>query len=310
MGKDSGIQWTDHTFNPWRGCTRVSAGCTNCYAETLSRRNPATLGVWGPSGTRVVASEAMWGQPLEWDREAREAGELRRVFCASLADVFEDWMGPMITSKGLPYWWCHGSLSNSPIPSTGLDDRCRMGNMDDIRDRLLQTIEDTPHLFWLLLTKRPENVGPILDRMGRALPANVWQGTTVENLQAKARIDLLREIKAGIRFLSIEPQIEDLGELDLRGIDWVIVGGESGHQARPFDLAWARSIRDQCVAAGVACFVKQVGVNPIGKWFGDGRDIDWDFPVLNKLKDSHGGDWEEWPADLRVREFPALKVVA
>lgn len=90
MGVNTKIEWTTHTFNPWRGCTRISEGCRFCYAETLSRRNPAVLGVWGDEGTRVVASESMWRQPIKWDREAAAAGERRRVFCASLADAFED----------------------------------------------------------------------------------------------------------------------------------------------------------------------------------------------------------------------------
>jgi len=129
MGQDSKIEWTHHTFNPWRGCTKVSPGCTNCYAETLSHRNPKVLGVWGDKGTRVVASDSMWREPIKWDREAREAGERRRVFCASLADVFED-----------------------------------REELDEPRFRLLRLIASTTNLDWLLLTKRPDRIEPILKR--------------------------------------------------------------------------------------------------------------------------------------------------
>src|SRR5262245_49606753 len=119
--ENSKIQWTDHTFNVWRGCEKVSPGCAHCYAETMSRRNPAVLGEWGKHGTRVIASEAMWREPLKWDRQARAAGVRKRVFCASLADVFED--RPELVAP---------------------------------RERLFRLIEDTPNLDWQLLTKRPE----------------------------------------------------------------------------------------------------------------------------------------------------------
>lgn len=258
--KDSKIEWTTHTFNPWRGCTKVSAGCDNCYAETMSGRNPKTLGVWGKYGTRVVASESMWKQPLKWDKAAKEAGERHRVFCSSLADVFE---------------------GRETMPEAFWQD------VDNARDRLFDLIEETPNLDWLLLTKRPENVG-------FKLPKNVWIGTSVEDQKtADERIPLLLETPAALRWLSIEPL---LGPVDLTHIqfpnehgntedwnainqcimtngvddptllgvddpiiDWVVVGGESGPDARPMHPDWARSIRDQCVAAGVPFFFKQWG---------------------------------------------------
>jgi protein gp37 len=132
MGANSKIQWTNHTFNPWRGCSKVSAGCQHCYAEAMSRRNPAVLGEWGPKGTRVVAAEAMWRQPLKWDRDAQAAGVRARVFCASLADVFED-----------------------------------RADLETPRHELLRLIDSTRSLDWLLLTKRPENV---LRLIGQAWP--------------------------------------------------------------------------------------------------------------------------------------------
>src|SRR5690349_347144 len=123
MSATSKIQWTHSTFNPWRGCTKVSSGCTHCYAESLSKRNPKTLGVWGANGSRAIAAESYWRQPLKWDKEARKTGQPWRVFCASLADVFED--RPELHAPRL---------------------------------RLLKLIEETTSLTWLLLTKRPENV--------------------------------------------------------------------------------------------------------------------------------------------------------
>lgn len=200
MGKETTISWTHSTFNPWRGCQKVSPGCAHCYAETLSKRNPKVLGVWGPDGTRVVASEAKWREPLAWDKAAREAGERHRVFCASLADVFED--RPELAAP---------------------------------RSRLLDLIRDTPSLDWLLLTKRPENIIRLWDDVaptGMEYPApNVWLGVSVED-QARAdeRVPQILAIPAAVRFLSCEPL---LGSVDLTKylatslIHWVIVGGES-----------------------------------------------------------------------------------
>ena len=312
MGEYTAIPWCHHTFNGWRGCTKVSAGCENCYAWADSKRFPAQRGIWGPKGTRVIASEDMWKRPHAWHRSAVAAGERRRVFCASLADVFEgeDTMPP-------DFW----------------------DAVEDARARLFQLILDTPQLDWLLLTKRPENVLPTLARFGpsdgllgtpMALPPSVWTGTSVEN-QAVAgkRIQEILRIPAAVHYLSMEPLLEavdirpwlglwdDSG--DLRpGVDWVIIGGESGPHARPCDLAWIRSIRDQCRAAGVPVFVKQVGkrafvdVEHYGRerlakaasWvYGESPSHRWHFAG----KDSHGGDPAEWPEDLRVREFPMAR---
>lgn len=258
MGQDSAIEWTTHTFNPYRGCTKVSAGCANCYADTQAKRNPGTLGVWGPNGTRVVASESMWREPVKWDKAAKAVGERHRVFCASMADVFE---GP------------------ATMPAAAWD------AVTQARKRLGQLILDTPNLDWLLLTKRPENVTAIAAdmwvRFGGPtvpLPSNVWVGTSVENQQAAdERIPHLLKVPAAVRFLSCEPL---LGPVNLtQWIDsywtgtgfsrtsshkiarlhWVIVGGESGHGARPMHWQWAHSLRDQCQAAGVAFHFKQWG---------------------------------------------------
>lgn len=260
MGKNSKIEWCSHTFNPWRGCTKVSDGCKNCYAETMSKRSPKTLGVWGDNGTRVIASQSYWKQPLRWNREAHAAGERQRVFCASLADVFED-----------------------------------RPELDAPRLRLLALIESTPFLDWLLLTKRPENVMPLIERAqshASVVPNPrawllrnpwVWIGTSVENQKELWRVDELRKIPSSVRFLSVEPLLEDLGKVDLTGIHWMIVGGESGAGARPLHPDWARSLRDQCQTAGVPFFMKQ------------GSQANW--PSFK--------DFSSFPEELQVREFPS-----
>lgn len=305
MGDTTEISWTDSTFNPWIGCTKVSAGCKNCYAsvETFTRRERARgIELWGENAARHVTSDANWKKPLAWNREAAKAGVRRRVFCASLADVFED--RPDLRAP---------------------------------RARLWCLIAETPHLDWLLLTKRPENADRLwtdaqtaawngADSLGPTWPTNIWLGTTVEDQRrADERIPHLLRVPAAVRFLSCEPLLEavDLSDIKVhrsedvteyldalrcdvdseddvafggRTVNWVIVGGESGHHARPFDVAWARSIVAQCREAGVAPFVKQLGAHP----FADG------FEQL--LYDKKGGDMSEWPADLRVREFPASAV--
>lgn len=277
MAENSNIEWTQSTFNPWRGCQKVSEGCARCYAETMSGRNPKTLGIWGPNGTRVVASETMWREPLKWDRKAKEAGERHRVFCASLADIFEDWQGVMVDSQGSRLI-NHFALGWRPFSGTQehADETDNWLTMQDVRRRLFELIDETPNLNWLLLTKRPENIAkmmPTAKEVGSnyhvkgylgglrvdVYRPNVWIGTSVEGREQKKRINILRTIPAAIRFLSVEPLLEDLGELDLTGISWVIVGGESGHGARPMHPEWVRSIRDQCKVAGCPFFFKQWG---------------------------------------------------
>lgn len=250
MGQVTGIEWCHHTFNPWRGCTKVSPGCAHCYAETQSKRNPKVLGTWGPDGVRSMASESYWRLPVKWDAEAKAEGVRKRVFCASLADVFED-----------------------------------RPELEAPRQRLFDLILATPNLDWLLLTKRPNvmhdwltGAGVFGDRnahqWGDGWP-NVWLGTSIEDqIRADDRVPQLLAIPAVVRFLSIEPL---LGPIDLREwgyvyhgrnpvrkweggkLNWIIVGGESGPGARPMHPDWARSIRDQCQAAQVPFFYKQWG---------------------------------------------------
>jgi len=243
MGKNSEIEWTHHTFNPWWGCVKVSPACKHCYAETWSKRVGAR--VWGLNAERRFFGENHWRQPLLWNSEAEKAGERRRVFCASMADVFED-----------------------------------RGDLDSWRLRLWTLIGETPWLDWLLLTKRPEHAASLVPWTD-TWPSNVWLGTTVEDQEwANRRIPILLNLPAVVRFLSCEPllgpiDISDwltkdaltrdeenlpLGRAALRqGIHWVIAGGESGHGARPMHPFWVRSLRDQCVKAGIAFHFKQWG---------------------------------------------------
>lgn len=267
MGANTAIEWTDHTFNPWWGCTRVSPGCANCYAETFAHR----FGVeWGKGETRRPATEKVWAAPVAWNKAAKKAGKRFRVFCSSMADVFDD---------------------EAP---------------EGARERLFTLIRATPWLDWQLLTKRPENIAKYLPAdWGRGY-RNVWLGTTVENqAMADKRIPILLQVPAAVRFLSCEPLIGKVSfrwagwikypsnadgrsnHLDgLRGIDWVIAGGESGIKARPMDPDWARDLRDQCEEAGVPYLFKQWGEHgPDGVKVGKkiaGRELDgrtWDgFP--------------------------------
>lgn len=296
MGENSKISWTDNTFNPWSGCTKVSPGCAHCYAETLSHRAPSTFGEWGKGAPRKRTSERNWNDPIRWNRNAERNADASgdgaydsplsqparrpRVFCASLSDWLDD---------EVPVEW--------------------------LRD-LLALIHKTPYLDWLLLSKRPENWAPRIEAVLKLLeatpgfaalpnssetvrlrdflgdwfvlrrpPHNVWIGTTVENQDMVAkRIPVLLSIPATVRFLSCEPllgpvnlasvmlgdpaiefdplrgtALADPAEVYRQKIHWVIVGGESGPGARPMSAEWARSLRDQCSSAGVSYFFKQWG---------------------------------------------------
>jgi protein gp37 len=237
MARLTGIAWTDSTFNPWLGCTRVSPACDRCYAAALSkrggRRDQAGRDLWDPKAQRVRTSAAYWQQPHRWNRDALAAGRRHRVFCASMADIFDN---------------------RVPLPW---------------RMELWGLIRATPALDWLLLTKRPQNIAGMLpDGWGEGWP-NVWLGTTVENqTEADRRIPHLAAIPAAVLFLSCEPL---LGPLDLApwraALDWLIVGGESGGGARAMQPAWARSLRDQAHGMGASYFFKQVGSNR-GLWPG------------------------------------------
>lgn len=246
------------------GCVRVSPGCQHCYAETFVTGR-FKLPVWGPaSTTERVKTKAAWVNVTRWNKAAKAAGVRRKVFVASLADVFED--HPM-----LPKW----------------------------RADFLALLERCTSLDVQLLTKRPENVVRMVPSAWLdSWPAHIWVGATAEDRKRMIeRTEALRAIPALVRFLSCEPLLENLGSMDLTGIDWAIIGGESGTGARPFNLDWARSIIEECRKSDAAIFVKQLGAVPVT---GGGTRI--------VLKDStHGGDPEEWPKDLQIREFPVVK---
>lgn len=266
MSANSKIEWTDHTFNPWMGCQKVSPACDHCYAEVNTAVR--SLGVvWGPGAERRRTSAGNWQQPVRWNAEAARLGIRYRVFCASLADVFDN---------AVPDQW---------------------------RSDLFDLIAATPHLDWLLLTKRIGNARSMLNAAASAVMGdfvganawdmhpwpNVWIGATICNQEEADRdIPKLLAVDAKVRFLSMEPLLgpvtldtiynTDLGEgqpylhpligrvsdghgdgCNVPGIDWVIVGGESGHHARPMNPDWVRSLRDQCQAAGVPFLFKQWG---------------------------------------------------
>lgn len=223
MGQHSAIEWTDHTFNPWWGCTKVSPGCTNCYAESWAKRYGHDI--WGNEKPRRFFGENHWKQPIHWNKKAVAENKRARVFCASMADVFE---------------------KNSLLEKE--------------RDKLWDLIENTPMLDWLLLTKRPENMAELAPWKNQ-WPNNVWAMVTVENQElANKRMSYLVNTPATIRGLSVEPM---LGPVDLskwiNEIQWVIVGGESGAKSRPMNPDWVRIIRDQCLTSNVAFFFKQWG---------------------------------------------------
>lgn len=215
------IEWTDATWNPVTGCTKVSAGCLHCYAETMSRRLKAMGTAKYANGFQVTLHEESLAEPKKWRKP-------RTVFVCSMSDLFH---------KDVPFAFV---------------------------DKVMEVIKDTPWHRYQLLTKRAERMEDYFRT--RALPKNVWIGVTVEVKASKQRIENLRAIaNASIRFLSCEPLLEDLGELDLTGIDWIIVGGESGRQARPMKEEWVKNIKRQCDEADKAFFFKQWGT-----WGSDG----------------------------------------
>lgn len=318
MGEDSKIEWTDHTFNPWWGCQRVSPGCENCYAEELDARYFAGKENWGPRAPRRFFADKHWNQPLRWNRQAEEAGVRARVFCASMADWAED-----------------------------------RPDLAEPRARLFRLIRATPNLDWLLLTKREDNIARFLpwapgqpcawDAKGHPTHVfvgwgepwpNVWPGVTAEDQKrANERLPKLLAARAVKRFVSYEPALElvdfrafvpdgdpenrawclrnggceygieestPISDADacltcgtLRGdwktllepdgsprLSWLIAGSESGREARPAQLDWYRDVRDQVVGAGVNYFVKQHAIK--------GKKLS--LPVID------GRQWTEIPS--------------
>lgn len=288
MAEETGIQWTDHTANPWWGCLKVSPGCQYCYADMLSQR----LGknIWGPEATtRREYKKGIWHDLPKWNRKAEAEGVRRRVFVMSMGDFFEE-------------------------------------HLDVVRWRVefMALMEQCAALDFQVLTKRPENVVKMVPESWYLnWPDHIWIGTSVENQEmADRRIPELLKVPARIRFLSCEPL---LGPVDLQpwlhmtGIPatvrvgarelpgsfmpfhWVIVGGESGQKARPFYIEWAQDLVKQCDYAGVPVFVKQLGSNPRQR--ADLKNANWRLD----LRDKKGGDMSEWPPELRIRQFPPVE---
>ena len=262
------ISWTDYTFNPWIGCTKIEprnpdgtlgrSACTHCYAEKQSKRNGLWANSWGRAGERV-ATTSTDGNPLMWNRRAISEGRRLRVFSGSLCDICD------------------------PHPSI----------RPEWRERLWSAIRATPHLDWLLLTKRPRLLSTLLPEDLRGVP-NVWLGTTVENQQwADYRIPALLDVPAAVHFLSCEPL---LGPLDLSQylapskINWVIVGGETGgKEVAQLDVNWVRTIRDQCQSKAGFYFKQWGCYRPEGR----------DYRYFSQAKDAgctlDGREWLETP---------------
>ena len=260
MGENTLISWADHTFNPWIGCTKVSAGCEHCYAERDFAQRFGKV-AWGKGQPRLRTSPATWKQPLLWNKWGNIGDRKRRVFCASLGDVFDD---------EVPREW---------------------------RWELWHLIEQCDKLDWLILTKRPQN----LERMyPHHLDHLIWVGVTVEDqLAADTRIRLMLDVDAKYHFLSCEPLLEDI-DLRLykwqSKINWIIAGGESGTNARPTELRWVRSLLDQSMAWAIPFHFKSWGEwgfqddgtrCKIGKKY-SGREID-------------GITWDSFPEEIRLK---------
>ena len=235
MGKETGIAWTDHTFNIAWGCFKVSPGCKHCYAETFSKRTGHDI--WGPPETtaRRTFGAKHWTEPLAWNAAAKREGVRKRVFCSSMCDVFED----------------HATI-------------------DTEREKLWPLIRATPQLDWQLLTKRPERIAANLpDDWGTGYP-NVWLGTSIESQAYNGRLWHLLSVPAPIHFVSCEPLLEAFtlgldfewdaatrGGREFRWPDWVIVGGESGLGHREMPLDGMMSLVNEAKAGGSSVFVKQ-----------------------------------------------------
>ncbi|MDF1597616.1 MAG: phage Gp37/Gp68 family protein [Acidimicrobiia bacterium] len=223
MADHSGIEWTEATWNPTTGCDRVSPGCDNCYALTLAKR-----------------LKAMGSEKYQEDGDPRTSGPgFRLTLHPEVLDLPRSWRQPRVVFVD--------SMSDLFHPDVPLE----------FIQQVFDVMGDTPQHTYQVLTKRSQGLKKVASQLD--WPANVWMGVSVENDKYRFRIDHLREVPAAVRFLSLEPLLGPLATLDLAGIDWVIVGGESGPRARPMDPMWAEDIRDQCLAAGVPFFFKQWG---------------------------------------------------
>ena len=216
----SKIEWTDKTWNPVTGCTKLSEGCRNCYAEVMARRLKGMHKPKYQNGFAITLHPEDLDEPKKWSKKSM-------VFVCSMGDLFH---------KDVPF---------------------------EFVDKVMQTISETPQHLYQILTKRAERMAEYFAT--RKVPANAWLGVTVEEVRTKFRMDYLRQIPATAHFLSCEPLLSDLGDMNLEGIEWVIVGGESGVNARPMQEAWVLNIKHQANAAKVPFFFKQWGT-----WSKDG----------------------------------------
>jgi protein gp37 len=344
MAEASKISWTDATFNPWRGCTKVAEECRNCYAETLSGRNPKSLGIWGPQGTRVVAAEnstSGWQAPVKWNRLAAQGklpdgspnpdGHRPRIFCASLADVFEEWPGQMVNTKGERLSMSHPSPSG-PEWWYGEPD-CAGGEplvtMSHVRLRLFRLIRATPGLVYMLLTKRPENIRPMiattvgLDWWKANCAANVWLGTTA-GLQetADANVPKLLECSdlSPCLWVSCEPM---LGPVDFT--KWLNISGDAeprwhcrcGTCNIPAYL-WAcdscRQIRPDRLRWIITGGESGPGARPCNPdWVRSIRDqcqaagVSFHHKQFSQADMKGFKDFDAFPDDLKIREFPEVQ---
>lgn len=224
MGDETGISWTDHTFNPWWGCTAIAPGCENCYAAALDKRTGGDY--WNPKNKPRLTKTANWNKVLKWDEQAEIENRRHRVFCGSMMD------------------WC-----DKDAPEGALDE-------------LWWHIRATPNLDWQLLTKRATLIQQRLpDDWGEGYE-NVWLGVTAENAEhGSRRIEALKNIPAKVRFVSAEPLLEDISETNLEGINWLIIGGESGSNCRPMQPHWVTNLISSAIEHDVAVWFKQWGGN-------------------------------------------------
>lgn len=224
MADKTEISWTDHTFNPWWGCTAIAPGCDNCYAAALDKRTGGDY--WNPKVAPRRTRVQNWNKVHKWNEQAKTENRRHRVFCGSMMD------------------WCD---NNAP---------------EGIYEALWQLISDTPYLDWQMLTKRGDRIEKLLPTDWYEGYDNVWLGVTVEDrTYGYPRLDALREIPAKVRFLSCEPLLEDVSDINLDGIDWVIIGGESGPNYRPMKESWAKGLLARCEYYDVPVWFKQWGGN-------------------------------------------------
>ncbi len=249
------IEWTDSTWNPVAGCSIISAGCTHCYAMEMAKHLEA-MGIEKYAGLiRKTGKRTVWNGVVREDGEARSIPygwkKPRKIFVNSMSDLFHE----------------------------GVSDEFILG--------VWKVMRETPHHNYQILTKRPERMAALVaSRMGDILP-NVWLGTSIEDADVVSRIDYLRQAPAAIRFISFEPLIGSVGAVDLKGIHWAIVGGESGKSARPIKEEWIDQIYGQCLMAGTAFFFKQWGT-----W---GKDNKKRSKKANG-REYRGQTWDEMPA--------------